>query len=61
MLDATPALVGAALLLVTVYLGLHVHVRVTQDSREPPLVEAGVPYMTPLLNLVNAKYFSRIR
>ncbi|PVH95037.1 cytochrome P450 [Periconia macrospinosa] len=62
MLDASAALAGAAFLLVTVYLALLVHLRVvTQDPREPPLVETRLPYITPLLNLVNARYFSRIR
>lgn len=45
------ALAGA----VTVYLLLRALVRLTQDSREPPMVETTIPFITPILGMGSKK------
>jgi len=53
------ALAGA----VTAYLLLRALVRLTQDSREPPMVETTVPFISPILGMGSKKadYYTYLR
>lgn len=43
------------------YVVLHIHLRVTQDPREPPAIETGIPYITPILGMMDNKYFLKLK
>jgi hypothetical protein len=57
---ATLAVV-AALVFSTVYLALHLRLHLTQDSREPRMIETAIPYFTPVFGLRDNKYFVKLR
>ncbi|KAF2680756.1 cytochrome P450 [Lentithecium fluviatile CBS 122367] len=47
--------------LVALYVALRIYLGVTQDPREPPMVENGVPFVTAFLGLRDNGYFLRLR
>jgi hypothetical protein len=47
--------------LVTIYVALHIYVRITHDPREPHMIENKIPFLTPLIGLLNNQYFVKIR
>jgi hypothetical protein len=53
------AVVGVAL--AAIYIALQLHLRATQDSREPPALETTIPYITPAIGLSRHTYFADLR
>lgn len=60
---ATPVLPLLCGGLLGVYIFLSALLRLTQDAREPPAIEAGLPFLAPLLGIMREKsrYHIRLR
>ncbi|KAF1948639.1 cytochrome P450 [Byssothecium circinans] len=61
MPSATAIVSLVALVSAILYVVARIRLQVTQDPREPPLVECDIPYITPLLKLTDNKYFLKLR
>lgn len=58
---ATPTLVCGGI--VGVYVVLRFLLHFTQHAKEPPAIETGIPFLTPMIGMIRekSKYYIRLR
>lgn len=61
MTIATPSLVAGGIICTYVFLRVLLHF--TQDAREPPAIESGIPFISPIIGMIRQKsgYYIRLR
>jgi hypothetical protein len=52
---------AVAIALATAYVALHAYLCATQHPREPQLIETSIPFLTPLVRLMDNRYFLKLR